>query len=96
MLSGLCNLSVLNEHAATHCADVKIKTPVCGTSLSVFQIPGTRFLSEVHSEIVCFVPKNQVARIGSLAEIILYSKLPSLHGGRLLHPKPEDAPSWYT
>jgi hypothetical protein len=43
ILSGLCNLAILNELAATHYIDVRITVPVSGPTSSVFQIPGTRF-----------------------------------------------------
>jgi hypothetical protein len=39
-----------------------------------------------------FYTRNQAAMFGSLAQIILYSKLPALYGGHL-HPTLEYAPS---
>ena len=53
--SSLCNLAIVNEHLATHNIYVRITVPVSGTSLSVFQIPGTRFTR--FTQMVCFVPR---------------------------------------
>ena len=42
ILSSICNVAILNEHAAAHYIDIRITVPVSGT-LSVFQIHVTRF-----------------------------------------------------